>query len=389
MKYDIDGLLRDFCGKGPKPSHSLNQSTLQRMKESGAMNYNFRKTAVAAAVGFLVLAGGASVTYAAYHYLSPSEVARQLGENEGEQTALSRAFESKGAILVNETQSSNGYDITLLGLVSGKGLSSYVTSEAASKLEDIHTYAVVAIAHTDGTAMEEDYKCVSPLINGVDWTTANNGTLDTGLTFFEMDGVVYHLIECDNLEVFADRGVQLGVVESFGNENSAFSMDKSGVYCKNPDYKGMSALFSVPFDKSKADPKAVEEYMKKWKTKLESGEEDAEEEKSGDRAYDKFVKAMDRAWDKNAAEFLAKHTTAVKGSRQILPVDKNGQFHYESREGGSGTVSADDFEVGIPVISHIETGGEGDNLLENAVIIVFTLNEDGTVTYEEYVPDIV
>lgn len=387
MKYDMDRMLKDFCEKGPEPSDSLNQSTLQRMKESGTMNHNFRKTAVAAAVGFLVLAGGASVAYAAYHYLSPSEVARQLGENDGEQNALSRAFESEGAILVNETQSSNGYDITLLGLVSGKGLSPYVSSEVASELEDIHTYAAVAISHTDGTATEFDFKCVSPLINGVDWRIANNGTLCTGLSMFEEDGVVYDLIECDNLEIFADKGVQLGVVDSFGRENSAFSMDESGVYHKNPDYTGLNALFDIPFDKSKADPQAAEEYIKKWKAELESDDEEAaKQEKSGDKAYDKFVEEMDKV--KDTADFLAKRTAVVKGSRQILSADKNGEFHYESKGGGSGTISTDGFKVGKPVISHIETGGEENNLLKNSKLVVFTLNEDGTVVYEEYAPKV-
>lgn len=84
---------------------------------------------------------------------------------------------------------------------------------------------------------------VAPLINGVSVLDANAATMDETLTWFCKDGVLYELIECDDLEIFADRGVQLGIVDSFGSETAAFRMDnESGSYRKVEDYAGTIAL---------------------------------------------------------------------------------------------------------------------------------------------------
>lgn len=56
------------------------------------------------------------------------------------------------------------------------------------------------------TIQELDKKfCISPLIGGVPFEEANNETLKTEMTWFEQDGVMYELVACDDLEVFADR----------------------------------------------------------------------------------------------------------------------------------------------------------------------------------------
>lgn len=83
------------------------------------MNHNrkfhpTRKLIAASACAILLLGG--SSAYAAYHFLSPSQIADEVADN----GALSRAFAGEDAVSVNETQQSNGYDITLLGLVSEK-----------------------------------------------------------------------------------------------------------------------------------------------------------------------------------------------------------------------------------------------------------------------------
>ena len=85
------------------------------------MNHNrkfhpTRKLIAASACAILLLGG--SSAYAAYHFLSPSQIADEVADN----GALSRAFAGEDAVSVNETQQSNGYDITLLGLVAGEKL---------------------------------------------------------------------------------------------------------------------------------------------------------------------------------------------------------------------------------------------------------------------------
>ena len=243
------------------------------------MNHNrkfhpTRKLIAASACAALLLGG--SSAYAAYHFLSPSQIADEVADN----GALSRAFAGEDAVSINETQQSNGYDITLLGLVSGEKLELCVPQETKENVSKSHTYAAIAIAKSDGTDMEYRNFFVAPLINGVSALDANAATMDETLTWFCKDGVLYELIECDDLEIFADRGVQLGILDSFGSEAAAFRMDnESGTYRKVEDYAGTIALFTLPLDTTKADPAAAEAYLKKL-------EEAAGEDEAADEAAD-------------------------------------------------------------------------------------------------------
>lgn len=99
----------------------------------------------------------------------------------------------------------------------------------------------------------------------------NNGTLGAGAQAFVQDGVQYQLLECDDLEIFANMEVYLGVVESFGQESQAFTLDeKTGDYEVNKAFDGMQALFMLPLDKSKADDKVAEKYF----TQIEEQKDD-------------------------------------------------------------------------------------------------------------------
>ena len=303
MSDNFDNLVKNALSGRKTPSPDLNRQIVVRAKErSQMMNHNrIRKSFVAAAC-MCLLAAGSITAYAAYRYLSPAQVAERVSDN----GALAEAFEGEEALLINETQQSNGYDITLLGLVSGKNLELCVPEDISSNLSDIRTYAAVAIAKSDGTEMEYRNLCVSPLINGVDWFVANNATLDVGLTWFKQDGVVYELINCDNLQIFADRGVQLGVVDDFGDEGSAFHMDaQSGEYSRNADYKGTNALFVLPLNKSKADPEAAEAYIYALEHNEEDTQELSEEERSAREGAENEAERMASAMEDNMDQLQA------------------------------------------------------------------------------------
>ena len=236
-------------------------------------SYRQRSKVVAAVVCTVILLGSGSV-YAANHYLNPSQIVDEISAD----STLSKAFADKDAITINETQTSNGYDITLLGLVSGEKLGVYVPDETKKEVSDKHSYAALAISKSDGSKMSNRNFCVSPLINGEAFTDVNAATLNVGLSWFEKDGVIYELIECDNLEIFADRGVYLSLVDDFGDEVAAFRMDEAtGKYHKVKDYAGTSALFTLPLDKDKADTMAADKF-------LVSLRREADSEKDGERA---------------------------------------------------------------------------------------------------------
>lgn len=404
MKRELEQELYDALRPCENPSPELNRRILNMYSEEvHSMKRNtFSKTA-AAAVMACVIAAGSLTVYAAYHYLTPSQIVEELGESGG---GLQDAFESEDAIRINETQSVNGYDITLLGLVSGKDLMNTLDAgtveqeldddsafggvsvnggQAMSGLDSSMTYAAIAIAHTDGSAMtQDDSKCVSPLIGGTDWMQVNNGTLDAGLRWFEKDGVVYELLECRNLEIFADRGVQIGVVDSFGDESQAFSMDeKTGVYGKKEGFEGTNALFSIPFDPAKADKKAADALLAEIAREIQSDETDVED--GAPAAQDVTEEYTDLALHaEDAAAFLKDHAVYVEGTRQTLTPDQEGRVTYGTDEGagGSGMILIDGLKTGRPAI----LGASSDGTWEGTDLNVFTLNEDGTVTYEVYRP---
>ncbi|MDO5155083.1 MAG: hypothetical protein Q4D51_03870 [Eubacteriales bacterium] len=259
MNKKIDEMLYRSLKPDQEPSEALNRRILQEWskEEQKMSHFNYKKKVAAIAVVSAMALGGVT-TYAAYHFMKPAQVAQVVTEND----ALVKAFESEDAILIDETQSSNGYNITMLGLVSGDHLKLYVPEKTKDEVNESHTYVAVAISKRDGSAMENKNFCVSPLIHGESIMDVNAATMMETMMWFEQNGIVYELIECDNLEIFADRGVQLGVVENFGDETSAFEMnEKNGVYEKSGRYKGTSALFTLPFDVAKADPEKAKKYL--------------------------------------------------------------------------------------------------------------------------------
>ena len=194
MHDKLDTLLFDQLKPQSEPNPELNRQILETcskekwsMKKQSICGIKGMKKIAAAAVAACILTAGGVTGFAAYHYLTPAQMATEIS---GTANALTKAFESKDAVTVNEMQTSNGYEIRLLGLVSGTDLSAYVTDTVQNQLRQTKTYAALAISRADGQQIENKNLCVSPLINGVDWKTANNGTLDTGLCWFEKDGIL-------------------------------------------------------------------------------------------------------------------------------------------------------------------------------------------------------
>lgn len=207
------------------------------------------RTGLVAAVAAAVLAVSA---YAAVTLLLPQDVARQAGHE-----ALAAAFESETAVSVNETKTVGDYNVTFMGLVSGEGLSrveSFPDSETYDK-----TYAVLAYERTDGTPITEDVPdlTVSPMVEGYAPWVVNAWSLHGGTHTFAQDGVLYYLFECKNVEPFADRTVYLAVYPGThippSTENFAIS-DEGHISVADGS---KAALFTLPLDKSKADPQKV------------------------------------------------------------------------------------------------------------------------------------
>ena len=361
-------------------------------------SYRQRSKVVAAVVCTVILLGSGSV-YAANHYLNPSQIVDEISAD----SALSKAFADKGAITINETQTSNGYNITLLGLVSGEKLGLYVPDETKKEVSDKHSYAALAISKSDGSKMSNRNFCVSPLINGEAFTDVNAATLNVGLSWFEKDGVIYELIECDNLEIFADRGVYLSLVDDFGDEVAAFRMDEAtGKYHKVKDYAGTSALFTLPLDKDKADTMAADKFLVSLRREADSetdGERAAVGVAVGDASDEaiSYINEKAQALVDSITEDNLKEYFVLDESRPIFTArpDEKGWIDFGTAyvedcdwtvNGGSGYLTDwladdEDFNVVSTVVSSDDETRTDMSTLE--ITVVFR-NDDGSFTEATY-----
>lgn len=266
MKIDMEQLLQQALSPEREPDDWLNQNILHRAKEKRIMTNKKRRFSIAtAAMVFLLLTASIGVA-AAVRYLTPEQVAESFSDE-----LLSKSFQTADAILVNETQEAAGYRITLLGMVSGEGLSEYVEWDEEGKIQNDKTYVVTAIENVDGTprpdvsddAYGEDPFYVSPYVKGLSMAEHNAHTLGGGYSEDVIDGIQYRIMECDNVEMFAGRGVYLGVSDGSFHNADAFAMDEeTGVITRNSDYRGVNALFELPIPKEMGDEAAVEEYLR-------------------------------------------------------------------------------------------------------------------------------
>lgn len=220
---------------------------LARERENKTMKSKTFRIGLTAAV----LAAALCITaFAAAVLLRPWNVARWAGSD-----ALAAAFESGAATVVNETKTVGDYKVTLMGVVSGQGLSRVEQLENA-EIQD-RTYAVLAYARADGTPIAEDVPglTVSPLVEGYAPWELNAWTLHGGTHTFAQDGVFYCLLECANVESFADRTVYLAVYPGSNALPDAadFAFDE-GTGAISVKKGANAALFTLPLDPAKADP---------------------------------------------------------------------------------------------------------------------------------------
>lgn len=327
MNDKIDGLLKEALTPSKKPDARLNQDILRRAMEDNNMKKPFFRTVpVMAAVLTAVLATGSLTAYGAWKYLNPEQVAEEFGDKQ-----LANAFKEEGAVNINESQEYGDYKITLMGTVSGNKLSAYTTESDGVMLTD-RTYSVISIEKKDGSAMpdvsEDGYKefLASPFIKGENPVFCNIFYMGGGSSTFTKDGVQYKLIDHDNIEVFAGRGVYLGVLDNPFYDNSAYNYDETtGEITRNENYKGLNALFKLPLDMSKADEEAAKKQIEKWNKDLEDNN-------------DEDSTSMENSTDKWDWEKLKKEGTLIKGTvKKYTAPDFNEPIKYSTDVKWNGT----------------------------------------------------
>ena len=383
LDYNMDDLLKTALAPKDVPPQWLNDQVLRKSKERKNMKRKRRIPAAVIAFGVLLLSSATAL--AAYHYLSPAQVAAELNND-----ALYKAFLSDEAVLVNETQEIGGYRITLLGSAAGKNISdSFVYENGIPK--DDRIYTVVAIEHVDGTPMPaisswdygEEPFYMSYYIHGLDPAVYSIRSMGGGYTEFVRDGTEYRIIETDNIQMFADQGIYIGVNSGQTYDDNAYIYDvKTGEISRNTKYEGVNALFHLPIDVSKADPEATEAYLEELRRVWHTPSEPIEMNEA-DLSVEDFMK-------KFTPENIDEYAAPIESTRMVCPIYGEGLISYEYElESGAGGSGTQDVSTLFPeqIAGAINIGGYGySEGLEDLRINVFILNDDNTVTFVVYQP---
>lgn len=250
---NFDDIMYTYLAPDNEPAPYVNGIIFAGLNKKGHTNMKKRIGLRKALLAFAIFCCCALPAYAAVKFLSPSQVAVETGKS-----AVAQAFESEDAITVNETQCFKDYNVTFLGLVSGKTLGDKNILRNG-EFESDRTYFVTAIEKADGSGFEDletsPSFCVSPFIKGHRPALVNVMTLKGHYSEILENGIIYRIMDCTNIECFADTTVYLGVTEGLLPQWSAYIQDgTTGVISRNQKFDGLNALFEIPLDKTKADP---------------------------------------------------------------------------------------------------------------------------------------
>lgn len=389
MKRDLDRVLKHALTPTEEPDARLDRNILYQAEEMADMakkKKNRFPAAVAAAA--LTLAVG-SAAVAAARYLTPGQIAQELDDKK-----LVDAFQGEDAVLVNETQEYAGFRITLLGAVSGKNISEYLTENDKGEVEDDRFYAAVAVERSDGSPMPdtgddaygEEPFYVSPYIKGLEPWKYSVASMGGGYSEFVRDGIQYRLLDMENIDIFADRGIYIGVSSGIFYDSKAYVFDEgTGEITRNEDYDKVNALFDLPLGPEKGDPAAAEAFLKSMEEEQNKDDEPREMEEQ-----DLEVEAWINEFKAELQEGRIKEDAErIDSTVQVCRVneDDTAEYSYDlgDKGGGSGVLFVGELfpekkpgSMAVSGFSYSESGVE-DLRVETAV-----LNEDGTVTFAVY-----
>lgn len=387
MRRDMDEILKHALSPEDEPDGRLNRKILQRTEEMTHMaKIKYGRIPAAVLAASLTLIIGSAAVFAAWKYLSPAQVAKGLSDE-----TLAEAFQKDNAVLINEAQEYGDYRVTLLGIAAGENIGESVSLDwdGAGQVKEDMLYAAIAIERTDGTPMPdtgddaygEETFLASPYIKGLDPAWYNIFSFGGGYGEFVENGIQYRMMEVDNLEMFADRGVCIGVSSGDFSAGAAYHFDEStGEITRNEDYQGVNALFDLPLDASKADPKAAQEFLDHmWDGE---SEEEVPEMTEEEQEIEAFMSEL-------TPENLDEYAEVIESTVQVCTPNENGAFSYswelEDGAGGEGTEFMESsFPDGKP--GRAIGGYSFGETLDSLHIDVYTLNEDGTVTFAVYRP---
>ena len=264
VRKDTEAAIARAMASDLKPDEALLQRTKAMMREKIAMQEQRRYKPgrwVSIAATLLIMVAMTALTYAAWSLLSPDQVADHLGR-----PTLQQAFQRPEALLLNEIVESDKYRVTLLGLISGRGLDDWRNMDG---LEADESYVVLAIERTDGTIHDFTDPAAfgaelyfSPLVQGYRPHVLNSFVLGAGGSRTIIDGVEYVIFSVRSLEIFADKTVYLWVSSGIQEHYAAINYDMdTGEMSAKEEYEGLNVLFTLPLNPENADPEQVRQLI--------------------------------------------------------------------------------------------------------------------------------
>lgn len=288
MKDKTHDHLREAFKKQPPLDAHIQNQVLETIQGQIKAKRTYRRplTLVAAMMVSLVALG--AMAYALHTYLSPGQVADQLGYD-----YIAQAFDHDQAHVLNQSLENDDFKVTLLGYLPGQALASYETFSPAPDQED-QSYLVVALERTDGQSMATTPQSffITPLVEGINPLHYNTASLHGGYASTIQNGIDYRLVQMDAFEMFANRKIKLAVMSSDHYTVEAYTYDEeTGQTLAKEDFTGLNLLFDLPMDASLADPQAGKDILDQLESSMPLDKQASDiDEGLGQDLHAKFVK---------------------------------------------------------------------------------------------------
>ena len=369
-------------------------------KERMSEMKNKRRLSIAAAAAICVLAVSNTVAVAAtVRYLSREEIIKEVKDPYAE-----NAFKNGTTLDINQTVEAGDYRFRVYSIATQEKL----TENGLNEGLEGGTYAVVSVERIDGTSMSDDYNeknfFVSPLIQGLEPWSYNIASMGGSYTEKIKDGILYRIIKCDDIALFADRQIYLSILDNTFYQKDAYHYNEvDGTISRDESYDGINLLFELPIDKSRADKEKAAQYLRE----LEKSWEQEETEKTisedgiietGSELLDNIIR-QERAkgstimsLEEIPVEVLISYAKLDEDSVKVLTPKDDGTIEYtyyrKDESGGSDIRPLEDL---LQMLPDGKTGAIllginfGENSAEEVTFRVFTRDADGIMKGMEYI----
>ncbi len=358
-------------------------------KERMSEMKNKRRLSIAAAAAICVLAVSTTVAVAAtVRYLSREEIIKEVKDPYAE-----NAFKNGTTLDINQTVEAGDYRFRVYSIATQEKL----TENGLNEGLEGGTYVIVSIERIDGTSMLDDYHektfLVSPLIQGLEPWSYNIFSMGGSYTQKIKDGILYRIIKCDEIALFADRQIYLSILDDTFYQKDAYHYNEvDGTISREESYDGINLLFELPIDKSRADKEKAAQYLRELEKSWEK-----EIVETGSELLDNIIR-QERAKGSNAicieeipVEVLISYAKLDEDSVKVLTPRDDGMIEYtyyrKDESGGSDMRALDDFLLRFPdgtgtILIGINFG---ENSEEEVIFRVFTRDADGIIKGMEYI----